>query len=85
LEDFLGRLDAAYHNEDLTGYFEPDNPEERKLVPRWFLAPANAISLPEIALLLEVILDESPAMAKLMVDWITIPGDLPRSSLRGDC
>lgn len=85
LEEFLGRLDAAYHNGELTGYFEPANPEERKLVPRWFLAPANAISAPEIALLLEVILDESPGMARLMVDWIVSPGDPPGPSILGVC
>jgi len=70
LEDFLDRLDDAYHNGDLTGYFEPADMEDRKRVPRWYLAPTNGISAPEVALLLEVILDEPPGMAKLVASWI---------------
>ncbi|MBI3810181.1 MAG: hypothetical protein HY284_06955 [Nitrospirae bacterium] len=73
LEDFLERLDDAYHNGDLTGYFEPANLEERKTIPRWYLAPTHGISAPEIALLLEVILDEPPGMARLAASWIALP------------
>jgi hypothetical protein len=85
LEEFLGRLDAAYHNGELTGYFEPANPGERKVVPRWYLSQANAISAPEIALLLEVILDESPRMAAFMADWIAGEDDRSRPSVPGAC
>jgi len=70
VEDFLDRLETAYVGGDLTGYFEPADPEERKTVPRRYLAPTSGISTPEIALLLEVILDESPGMAGLTVSWI---------------
>jgi hypothetical protein len=73
LEEFLDRLEAAYANGELTGYFEPANQDERKGIPRWYLAPSYAISAPEIALLLEVILDESPGMAKLAASWVTSP------------
>ena len=85
LEDFLDRLDAAYHNRELTGYFEPADPEERKVIPRWYFGPGNAISAPEIVLVLEVILDESPGMAKLMIEWIAAPNDRPRPSVLGVC
>lgn len=74
LEDFLDRLDEAYRGGELIGYFEPANPEDRKLVPRWYLAQTHGISAPEIALLLEVILDESPGMARLAASWIA-PAD----------
>mgnify|MGYP001583411283 FL=1 len=73
LEDFLERLDDASSSGDLTGYFEPVNPEERKTIPRWYLAPTHGISAPEIALLLEVILDEPPGMAGLAASWIAPP------------
>ncbi len=70
LEEFLDRLEAAYVNRELTGYFEPADQAERKGIPRWYLAPSYAISAPDIALLLEVILDEPPGMAKLVASWI---------------
>ncbi|MEK6549147.1 MAG: hypothetical protein AABZ51_03505, partial [Nitrospirota bacterium] len=73
LEDFLERLDDAYSSGDLTGYFEPANAEDRTRVPRWYLAPTHGISAPEIALLLEVILDEPPGMAGLAASWIALP------------
>jgi len=73
LEDFLERLDDAYSSGDLTGYFEPANAEDRTQVPRWYLAPTHGISAPEIALLLEVILDEPPGMARLAASWIMPP------------
>jgi hypothetical protein len=69
-EKFLNRLEEAYQNGDLAGYFEPADPDARKVIPRWYLASSNAISLPEIALLLEVILEASPAMTQLAVNWI---------------
>ena len=71
LEEFLDRLEEAYANGELTGYFEPADQGERRGVPRWYLAPTYAISVPEIALLLEVILDETPGMAQLVAHWIS--------------
>jgi hypothetical protein len=73
LENFLNRLEEAYQSGDLAGYFEvvnPEGPEGRKAIPRLYLAPGNSISAPEIALLFEIILDESPGMAKLAANWI---------------
>jgi hypothetical protein len=85
LEEFLDRLEAAYTDGELTGYFEPANQDERKGIPRWYLAPGDAISAPEIALLLEVILDESPGMAKLVASWIASPGGKNGAAALGDC
>jgi hypothetical protein len=79
LENFLNRLEEAYQSGDLAGYFEPGNPEGpegRKAIPRLYLAPGNSISAPEIALLFEIILDESPGMAKLAANWI-VASDAP--------
>ena len=85
LEDFLDRLDEAYSNGDLTGYFEPANVEDRKRVPRWYLAPTHGISAPEIALLLEVILDESPGMARLAAAWLTAADRRAAAPALSDC
>jgi hypothetical protein len=85
LEDFLERLDDAYSSGDLTGYFEPVNPEERKTIPRWYLAPTHGISAPEIALLLEVILDEPPGMAGLAASWITSAHNSAGAPSLGSC
>ena len=76
-EQFLDRLDEASSSGALTGYFEPAGQDERKGVPRWHLAPRYAISAPEVALLLEVILEESPGMAKLAAAWSTAPAGQP--------
>jgi hypothetical protein len=75
VEDYLDRLEAAYANKELTGYFEPTNQAERRGIPRWYLAPSHAISAPEVALLLEVILDEAPGMARLTAHWISASQD----------
>jgi len=75
VEEYLDRLEAAYVNRELTGYFEPANQAERKGIPRWYLGPSHAISAQEIGLLLEVILDETPGMAQLAVHWISTSQD----------
>jgi hypothetical protein len=71
LEEFLDRLEAAHANGELAGYFEPANQAERRGIPRWYLAPSDAISAPEVMLLLEVILGETPGMAQLMAHWVS--------------
>jgi hypothetical protein len=74
VDEFLNRLEEAGQSGDIAGYFEPADPDARKVVPRWYLAPSNAISPPEIALLLESILEESHAMAQLAMSWISSDG-----------
>ena len=85
LEEFLDRLETAYANGELTGYFEPANQDERRGIPRWYLAPGYAISAPEIALLLEVILDEPPGMAGLAASWVMLPGGATGVLASGTC
>ena len=79
IEGFLDRLDEAYQNGDISGYYEPVDVDARKVMPRWYLAPSHAISAPEIALLLDVILDEPPGMVELVKNWIGAPEDRPRA------
>jgi hypothetical protein len=75
VEEYLDRLETAYVNRELTGYFEPANQAERRGIPRWYLGPSHAISAQEIALLLEVILDETTGMAQLAARWISASQD----------
>jgi hypothetical protein len=71
VEAYLDRLETAYVNGEMAGYFEPANQVERRGIPRWYLAPSHAISAKEVALLLEVILDETPGMARLAAHWVS--------------
>jgi hypothetical protein len=70
VEDFWNRLAEAYEDRTLTGYYEPADPQARHVLPRVYLGPSDAISLPEIVLLLEVILEESPRQAGMAANWI---------------
>jgi hypothetical protein len=83
LEGFWNRLADAYEDGIITGYFEPADPQARQVLPRLYLAPTDAISLPEIALLLEVILEETRPMARMAVGWIDTNGAEP--TRRGSC
>jgi hypothetical protein len=83
VETFWDRLADAYQDGVITGYFEPADFQARQALPRLYLAPTDAISLPEIALLLEVILEETPRMARMAVSWIGIDDAAPVR--RGSC
>ena len=83
VERFWDRLADAYEDGIITGYFEPADLSSRQVLPRLYLAPTDAISLPEIALLLEVILEESPRMARMAVGRIDANDAEPMR--RGSC
>jgi hypothetical protein len=85
VEEYLDRLETVYVNRELVGYFEPANLAERSGLPRWYLAPSHAISAQEIALLLEVILDEAPGMARLAAYWVTASQDQTTVPTLGAC
>ena len=70
VELFWNRLSEAFEDGILTGYFEPADVQARGVMPRLYLARSSAISVTEIALLLEGILEESPGMVRMTVDWI---------------
>jgi hypothetical protein len=70
VELFWNRLSEAHEDGTLTGYFEPADPQARQVLPRLYMARSSAISVAEIALLLEGILEESPGIVRMTVDWI---------------
>ena len=69
-EKFWDRLAEAYEKGILTGYFEPTDLRARQILPRLYLAPSDAISLPEMALLLEGVLEETPRMVRMALSGI---------------
>ncbi len=70
VELFWNRLSEAIEEGVLTGYFEPADPQARQVLPRLYLARSSAITIGEIAVLMESILEESPGMVRMMVDRI---------------
>jgi hypothetical protein len=70
VELFWNRLSDAHEDGILTGYFEPADLQARQVLPRLYLARSNAISIAEIALLLEGIIEESPGLVGMMIDSV---------------
>ncbi len=62
-KDWVERMTEARQAGALIGYYEPENPEERALTHKRYLAPSHGISAPEVATLLEIIFEESPELA----------------------
>lgn len=61
---WLGRLKKADQNGELVGYYEPENPAERAVTHKRYLAPPNRVSPPEVAILLEVVLGETAELTR---------------------
>jgi len=58
LEDWATRLTAANISGELLGYYEPDDPDERRIARKHFIAPSHGLTPKGTKLLLEVILEE---------------------------
>jgi hypothetical protein len=56
---WLTRLRKADRDSDLRGYYEPQDPAERTIARKRYLASASRLTPPEAAILLEVVLGES--------------------------
>lgn len=57
--EWLKRLKKADRDSDLTGYYEPQDPGERAIARKRYLAPSSRITPREVAILLEVLFGES--------------------------
>ncbi len=62
--EWLERLGHADRQGLLVGFYEPENPQERALTSKRYLAPSHRISPAEVALLLEVVLEETTQLAR---------------------
>jgi hypothetical protein len=58
IEDWATRLAAANTSGELLGYYEPDDPEERAIARKRFIAPSHGLTPEGAKLLLEVVLEE---------------------------
>jgi len=63
-ESWLGRLRKADRDGEFIGYYEPEDPAERAMTHKRYLAPSHRISPGEVALLLEVVLGETAEQAR---------------------
>ena len=57
-------LSEANTSGELLGYYEPDDPEERRVARKRFIAPSNGLTPEGAELLLTVVLEEPDAVAK---------------------
>jgi len=62
MEDWAVRLTAANSSGELLGYYEPDDPDERRIARKRFIAPSHGLTPEGAKLLLEVILEEPKAV-----------------------
>jgi hypothetical protein len=60
---WLTRLADADRSGDLIGYYEPEDPGERAVARKRYLARSHRISPQEVKLLLEIVLEVAPAQA----------------------
>ena len=63
-EGWLKRLQQMDRDAELIGYYEPEDPAERLIARKRYLAPSHRISPQEVAILLEVLLEESAELAR---------------------
>ncbi len=58
IEQWTNRLEKAVESGELLGYYEPDDPEERKVARKRFIAPSNGLTPQDVEYLLTKVLHE---------------------------
>ncbi|MGD9852465.1 MAG: hypothetical protein AB7T38_14490 [Nitrospirales bacterium] len=64
LDQWTKRLTDAVEAGELLGYYEPDDPEERRVARKRFIAPSNGLSPEDVERLLADVLEESPELVQ---------------------
>lgn len=64
IEQWTQRLTDAVEAGELLGYYEPDDPEERRVARKRFIAPSNGLTPQDVELLLTDVLGESPELVQ---------------------
>ena len=64
LEDWGVLLAAANMSGELLGYYEPDDPDERRIARKRFIAPSHGLTPEGVKLLLEVVMEESKVVVE---------------------
>ncbi len=62
IDAWAALLSEANTNGELLGYYEPDDPEERRVARKRFVAPSNGLTQEDAELLLAVVLEEPEAV-----------------------
>ncbi len=62
IDAWAALLSEANTNGELLGYYEPDDPEERRVARKRFVAPSNGLTKEDAELLLAVVLEEPEAV-----------------------
>ena len=61
-DEWVSRLRSADREGILRGYYEPDDPGERAVARKRYLAPASRLSEQEVAVLMKNVIDFSPSL-----------------------
>jgi hypothetical protein len=64
IEQWTQRLTDAVESGELLGYYEPDDPEERQIARKRFIAPSNGLTPQDVELLLGGVLGESAELVQ---------------------
>ena len=64
IDAWAALLSKANTSGELLGYYEPDDPEERRVARKRFIAPSNGLTPEGAELLLAVVLEEPDAVVK---------------------
>jgi hypothetical protein len=64
IKQWTQRLTDAVESGELLGYYEPDDPEERRIARKRFIAPSNGLTPQDVELLLTDVLGESPELVQ---------------------
>ena len=59
IAQWTDRLEKAVESGELLGYYEPDDPEERRVARKRFIAPSNGLTPQDVEILLTKVLHES--------------------------
>ncbi len=64
IHQYTDRLQKAIESGELLGYYEPDDPEERKVARKRFIAPSNGLTPQDVEHLLGHVLQEPDGMVE---------------------
>ena len=64
IAQWTDRLEKAVESGELLGYYEPDDPEERMIARKRFIAPSNGLTPQDVDYLLTKVLHEPPELVE---------------------
>ncbi|MDE3036085.1 MAG: hypothetical protein KGJ14_08940 [Nitrospirota bacterium] len=80
-ERWLARLKKADRNGDLIGYYEPEDPAERRVTQKRYLAPSHRLTPGEVQVLLEVLFGVSSREAQRASSVMEQRRSLPKEAV----